>query len=108
MKLLLKQTQSVIHKSLAVIRKGLVFGEILGNKVLLGTHHKTGTVWMLKIFTSIGSYYALKFRHNGANQSLGYPARNFDIFLQNHFGLIDNQNIANTIDVSSQSFHLFI
>ncbi|MCH2047265.1 MAG: hypothetical protein MK289_01770 [Trichodesmium sp. ALOHA_ZT_67] len=46
MKSLLKLTRSCIHKSLGIIHKGLVFGKILDNRVLIGTHHKTGAVWI--------------------------------------------------------------
>ena len=60
MKPLLKLTRSFIHKSLGIIHKSLVFGKILDNRVLIGTHHKTGTVWMSSVFNSIASYYDLK------------------------------------------------
>ena len=83
MKPLLKPTRSFIHKSLGIIHKGLVFGKVLNNRVLIGTHHKTGTVWMSSIFNSIASYYDLKLYANRDNKSFICPSGNFDIFLQN-------------------------
>ncbi|NEP75307.1 MULTISPECIES: hypothetical protein [Okeania] len=77
MKLLLKQTRATIRKSLGVIRKGLSFGEILDNKALIGTHHKTGTVWMLTIFSAIGSDYDLKFCREKNKAALRGSSKNF-------------------------------
>lgn len=37
---------------------------VLNNCVLVGTHHKTGTVWLKSIFNQIASKYALKFRYS--------------------------------------------
>lgn len=82
MKAVVKKTRSIIHKSLGVIHKALEFGEILDHRVLIGTHHKTGTVWMSSIFYSIASYYHLKYYGNRGNQSFGAPFGNFDIFFQ--------------------------
>ena len=82
MKSLLKLTRSCIHKSLGIIHKGLVFGKILDNRVLIGTHHKTGAVWMSSIFNSVASYYDWKFYANRGNKYLIFPSSNFDIFFQ--------------------------
>lgn len=52
----------------------------LDKKVLVGTHHKTGTVWMKKIFSQICQNFWLKFFY-GEQEKL---PRNFDIFFQEH------------------------
>jgi hypothetical protein len=52
----------------------------LNNKVLIGTHHKTGTVWMLRIFRAICQKLELEFFY-GKQEEL---PRNFDIFFQEH------------------------
>ncbi|MGD1806314.1 sulfotransferase domain-containing protein [Dapis sp. BLCC M126] len=94
MKPLLKQTRSFILKSRGIINKSLVFGKVLDNRVLIGTHHKTGTVWMGNIFNSIASFYDLKISANRGNKSLISPSSNFDIFLQYH-SFFDFDNISN-------------
>jgi len=93
MKLLLKQARSFLHKSLGIIHKGLVFGEVLDNRVLVGTHHKTGTVWMSSIFNSIASYYDLKLYANRGNKSFISPSSNFDILFQDK-SYFDFDNIS--------------
>ncbi|MDT9339973.1 sulfotransferase domain-containing protein [Trichodesmium erythraeum 21-75] len=55
--------------------------EILNNKVLIGTHHKTGSVWMRKIFFRIAKQLDLIF-YAGSQDSLS--KNNFDIFFQDH------------------------
>ena len=50
------------------------------NKVLIGTHHKTGTSWFRKIFENISLYSGLKFF---AGEQKDLPGE-FDIFFQNH------------------------
>ena len=61
----------------------------LKNKVLVGTHHKTGTVWMMKIFIQI----CLKFGWNFFSEKQEKLPRDFDIFFQDHslFDLNDLQ-----------------
>jgi len=49
-------------------------------KILIGTHHKTGTVWLKSVFLSICRYYSLKF-YEGKQDKL---PKNFDVFLQDH------------------------
>ncbi|MGF1571382.1 MAG: sulfotransferase domain-containing protein [Nodosilinea sp.] len=53
----------------------------LPRKILIGTHHKAGTVWLISVFKSICNYYALKFYTD--HQGVAPPAE-FDIFLQQH------------------------
>lgn len=48
--------------------------------ILVGTHHKTGTVWMQKLFSEICSCYELKFYQGGQH---GLPA-DAHVFLQDH------------------------
>ncbi len=52
----------------------------LNNKVLVGTHHKTGIVWMESIFSQICQKLGFKF-FKGKQSEL---SNNFDIFFQNH------------------------
>ncbi|NET16816.1 MAG: hypothetical protein F6K08_30385 [Okeania sp. SIO1H6] len=94
MKQLLNQSRSFILKSRGIINKSLVFGKVLDNRVLIGTHHKTGTVWMSNIFYSIASYYDLRCYANRGNKSLICPSSNFDIFLQDH-SFFDFDNLSN-------------
>lgn len=94
MKKLLKQSRSFLLKSRGIINKSLVFGKVLDNRVLIGTHHKTGTVWMANIFNSIASYYDLKISANRYNNSFICPPGNFDIVIKNK-SYFDFQNISN-------------
>lgn len=59
-----------------------VFDErpVLNNKIVVGTHHKTGTVWLRDIFTTFCRRLGLNF-FKGHQHDL--PA-DFDVFLQNH------------------------
>lgn len=52
----------------------------LNNKILVGTHHKTGTVWMSTIFKRVSNKFGLKFF---AKNQENLP-EDFDIFLENH------------------------
>jgi hypothetical protein len=52
----------------------------LSNRILVGTHHKTGTVWLKSIFNSICHYHSLIF-YVGKQENL--PV-NFDVFLEGH------------------------
>ena len=52
----------------------------LENKILIGTHHKTGTVWMKNIFSQIGRKFKLKF----VNDKFENIPQEFNIFLQDH------------------------
>lgn len=56
----------------------------LNNKVLIGTHHKTGTVWMISIFSKIAERYGLSFIKPSASSGEIMPEEDFDIFLQDH------------------------
>ncbi|MGD1712326.1 sulfotransferase domain-containing protein [Dapis sp. BLCC M172] len=94
MKSLLKQSRSFLLKSRGIINKVLAFGKVIDNSVLIGTHHKTGTVWMANIFNSIASYYDLKCYANRGNKSFICPSGNFDIFLQDH-SFFDFDNLSN-------------
>lgn len=52
----------------------------LSNKILIGTHHKTGTVWLRSIFKKICLKYSLNF-YDGIQDNL---PEQFDVFLQDH------------------------
>jgi hypothetical protein len=52
----------------------------LPHKILVGTHHKTGTVWMKTIFKAIARCHSLSF-FSGLQNAL--PA-NWDIFFEDH------------------------
>jgi hypothetical protein len=49
-------------------------------KILVGTHHKTGTVWLDSIFRAICQNYSLEF-YSGTQREL--PSK-FDVFFQDH------------------------
>lgn len=52
----------------------------LPNKILIGTHHKTGTVWLSSIFHDICRYHSLTL-YEGRQENL--PAQ-YDVFMQDH------------------------
>ena len=52
----------------------------LNHKILVGTHHKIGTVWMGSIFKKISQNLGLVF-YSGKQKSL---PENFDIFFEHH------------------------
>lgn len=52
----------------------------LNKKILVGTHHKTGTMWLISIFKKISRKFDLKFFRGKQNKL----PENFDIFLQDH------------------------
>ena len=56
----------------------------LDTQILVGTHHKSGTYWLNKIFRWLSLYEGFKF-YSGLKEDL---PRNYDIFFQNksHFG----------------------
>ncbi|MGK7931454.1 MAG: sulfotransferase domain-containing protein [Microcystaceae cyanobacterium] len=55
----------------------------LPNKILIGTDHKTGTVWLNSIFKEICRRHALTFGTNKSPQPVEPPAE-IDIFSQQH------------------------
>jgi len=62
---------------------------VLPNKILIGTHHKTGTQWLLSIFSRISDNYSLKL-HQEDQKTL---PDNYDIFFHDHS--IFNLNLIN-------------
>lgn len=82
---LIRRSRNFIHRNLGV----------LNNRVLVGTHHKTGTAWMSKIFKEIASNYNLKYSSPTASKGiLVTPTQNFDIFFQTH-SRFDLEKISN-------------
>lgn len=55
-------------------------GVELDHKILVGTHHKTGTVWLNNIFRAICRFHNLAY-YNGKQP--GLPAE-YDVFVQEH------------------------
>lgn len=53
---------------------------MLSNKILIGTHHKTGTLWFHKIFQGICRKFVLSY-HTGNQARL---PDDFDVFMQDH------------------------
>lgn len=51
---------------------------------MIGAHHKTGTFWMLTVFSAVASYYDLKFCRLENKAYLRGSSGNFDIFLDYH------------------------
>jgi hypothetical protein len=60
-------------------------------KILIGTHHKTGTVWLGSIFRAICREYSLNFF---SGQQADLPVE-YDVFFQNH-SRFDLDNLDNT------------
>lgn len=54
--------------------------EELKHKIFIGTHHKTGTVWLNKIFSEISKPFGLEM-FNGIQSDLPI---NYNIFFQDH------------------------
>lgn len=54
----------------------------LKNKVVLGTHHKTGTVWFHDIFAEISRRFGLRFRVSPTEG--GAPEEPWDVFQETH------------------------
>jgi hypothetical protein len=52
----------------------------LANRVLVGTHHKAGTLWMFKIFTGICKKFDWEFRRRES----GEVPMQFDVFFDGH------------------------
>ena len=80
--------QNIVQKWVGWIRQN-VTGESLTlnvepvelpNKILVGSHHKTGTVWMRKVFSCICERSELKF-FAGKQEHL---PEDFNVFMQNH------------------------
>lgn len=69
----------------------------LENKVLVGTHHKTGTVWMKNIFSQSCSKLKLNFFNGKIEQS---PS-DFDVLLQEH-----SQFTLDSIDTEYKGLHI--
>jgi len=57
------------------------------NRILIGTHHKTGTVWMGSIFRKICHEFGLIF-YAGEQKQL---PKDFNVFLQNHSRFVTEQ-----------------
>ena len=55
----------------------------LPNKILVGTHHKSGTVWLESVFRSVCEYYDLIFCKSNQVSNSNPPSK-FDIFQQHH------------------------
>ena len=57
----------------------------LPGKILIGTYHKTGTVWLKTLFQSICRYYSLKFyTERSYFESSVNDLSEIDVFLQCH------------------------
>jgi hypothetical protein len=69
----------------------------LNNKVLVGTHHKTGSVWMYTIFREICQKFGWEF-FAGDQEKL---RKDFDIFLQDH-----SRFALNELQVEYKGLHL--
>lgn len=54
----------------------------LKNKVVVGTHHKTGTVWFHDIFAEISRRFGLRFVVSDASE--GAPDEPWDVFQETH------------------------
>lgn len=52
----------------------------INHRILVGTHHKTGTVWMARIFREISRTFNLDY-YSGEQSQL---PENYDIFFHNH------------------------
>ncbi|MFX0202290.1 MAG: sulfotransferase domain-containing protein [Candidatus Hodarchaeota archaeon] len=86
----LSQSQKTGIKALLLILKGQVLhidlactlkSECkLSNKILIGTHHKTGSYWLSSVFQNICRHYSLTF-YAGTQDSL---PEQYDVFFQNH------------------------
>jgi len=53
------------------------------NKILVGTHHKTGSVWMTNVFRSIAEQFDLKFQRVSSTTPVA-PEGEWDIFFNSH------------------------
>ena len=54
---------------------------LVKNKILVGTHHKTGTVWFANIFHEIASRFGLRFIRSPDER---FPRGGWDIFQNSH------------------------
>lgn len=80
--------QRIVNKGFSWFRKNLASKDTvlkaepveLPNKIFVGSHHKTGTVWMRKVFKCICERLNLKFF---AGEQRNLPG-DFDLFMQNH------------------------
>ncbi len=64
----------------AELAKMLALDTAPANKILVGTHHKTGTAWMMKVFWNISHFHSLKY-YQGKQEQL---PPDYDIFFQDH------------------------
>lgn len=81
----------------AFLRHGRRGNIDLKNKVLVGTHHKTGTDWMLRIFRRISRDLGLRFV---AGKQREFPT-DFDVFIQHH-----SRFDLTRLDVEYRGLHL--
>jgi hypothetical protein len=54
----------------------------MNHKILIGTHHKTGTVWMLNIFVNICKHYSLRFINGRRKGDFKTFDNSVDVFFQ--------------------------
>lgn len=54
----------------------------MDHKILVGTHHKTGTVWMLNIFVQICKKYPLRFLHGKRKGDFLTFDKHYDVYFQ--------------------------
>jgi hypothetical protein len=66
-------------------KKPARFDAELKNRILVGTHHKAGTVWLLSVFRRISRQFGLTFCRGAAPT----PPQDFDVFFRcdSHFDL---------------------
>lgn len=75
-------TRDFLRKTGAVLRKGNRRRKTSRNKIVVGTHHKTGTVWFHDIFAEIARRFDLRFRVSQSDR--GVPEEPWDIFQDTH------------------------
>lgn len=66
------------RKALPALLKGVRRGRTLKNKIVVGTHHKTGTVWFHDIFAEISRRFGLRFVVSNSRD--GGPKQRWDIY----------------------------
>lgn len=69
------------------LQNGFIFNNKKGslnknNKIFIGTHHKTGTVWFQNIFKDIASYFSLLYATENLKDDLDY--NDFHFVLNHH------------------------
>jgi hypothetical protein len=76
-----KRIKAFVSKQFNIIpRAGLKSKCELPYKVLVGTHHKTGSVWLRSIFQAICTEYSLRFFAGEQAEA----TRDYDVFFQDH------------------------